>query len=40
MAYVHKTTVAQSFAEVGRYMSAAYSQTVRDEPPEQAAVDF
>jgi len=40
MAYVHKTTVAQNFAEVARYMSAAYGQIARGEQPEQASRDF
>jgi hypothetical protein len=40
MAYVHKITVAQNFAEVGRYLSAAYAQIASEEQPEQAAFDF
>ncbi len=40
MAYVDNTTLAQSFAEVGWYLSAAYGQTVSDEQPGQAAFDF
>jgi hypothetical protein len=40
MAYVRKTSVAQNFAEVGRYLSAAYAQIASDEQPEQASFDF
>ncbi len=40
MAYVDNTTLAQNFAEVGRYLSAAYGQIATDERPEQAAFDF
>jgi hypothetical protein len=40
MAYVDNTSLAQHFAEVGRYLSAAYGQIASDEQPEQASFDF